>query len=251
MAQGDSTSHTGLLKYANGNFTGGPPSSNPGLLNVFTDVGGTILSSGEQMKPQSNYPARFVVNSGSYAGTYYINHNDQTGYTMATDHFIYSGRTNIDLLHAYTHWPNDQMMAISNFNNNTPWGCDMFIRANGQFVLNASNITNGGGQYDPTSNGGNLDYYANFPGSNGAFTPSAVNTDWTINFAIGINAGTPPMQAQNWTIDVYDGFGITLLYSTGGIVNLATPGGPPFPMTFSDSFNCPYWSMLMWDINVN
>lgn len=243
MAAGNKINGSGIIQYANGTFSGG---TTPSLLTIFTDTSGATLSNGDIMQPRNitnNVPG-FRVNNGSYAGDYYINQNDPTGYTAAYVARISPRDYILNYFHNYIHYPTDQMMVFSGFNNSSPWGADIQLQVGGNDIMKALGI--GMGSYDPTGNGNNLDYYANFPGSAGAYQAGSVNTDWTVDITVGIDGASPPGAMQMWDINVYDAFGTVTLLSTGPF-NLDISG----PTTYNTSFTCNYWSAMNFQITIN
>lgn len=251
MGLGDKIQSTGIIKYADGAWSAGsPPVNTDGILTMLVDVNNANPGAGNTMRPLNPNTSRpgYAISGGTYSGSYFINQNNPQGYTAASVFGITPKQYNLNYLHDYIHYPTDQMMVFSGFQNNSVHAFDFSLRVNSNFIMDVVNI--GSGPYDPAGNGNNLEYYANYPGSAGAYAAGAINTDWTVDMTFAINGGSPPASVQSWTVDVYDAFGITNLFNSGPI-DLATPGGPPFPQSYNTTFTCPYWAALGFQININ
>ena len=197
MAAGTKMESTGVLQYAGSAISAG---KTRGLLSVFTDVSSATPNSGGLMYPRDNtgIPSYgYLINSGSYAGDYYINRNDTVGETAWKNINNSSGKFRMDDYYNYVHWPTDNkfvtiwdnMMAMDNMN--------FIVKCNGQSVLNAT--VNSMTVFDPSS--GNPYTMASGSGSAGAFSVSAINTNWTVQMIL---TNTTQMMPTNINYDVKD-----------------------------------------------
>jgi len=208
-----------------------------GLLSVFTDVSGATPSGNGRMypgvttiitQPEPNYR----VNAGTYLGSYYINRNDSVGESFYSNFASTGGQFDIDLLHSYIHWTTDQRLSIDLQNiSNAFYGFRLLI--SGTPVVDLASIS-------PAPYGQGLDYYANFPGSGGAYSPASINTGWTFTISVAYDPANPPFTPGDLTfaVDVYDHHTNDLISSNS--LQVSEVGGRNPPVQNADVY-IDYW----------
>lgn len=220
---GGSTASGGPISYASGSIVSGETRS---LLTVFTETANATPSSGNLMYPLfSSSDLYFVVDSGTYAGAYYINRNTIEGETRWGNAYFGQLLSLGDLLN-YQHWPPDNrlIVVVDNQSSDTH---QVTIKYNTTNVFDTGVST---GLYEPFS--GTPSFCASAPGGN-AFDVGAVNTDWTIYFII---ENKDQVNNSEVTITMTDFHGVLPSdYAKGGSINSGTS------WLFNESSAWNYW----------
>lgn len=176
---GSTISLTGPISYASGSISASVSTS---LLSSFTEVSNATLASGNKMYPSEiNYTTindlYYTVESGSYAGIYYINRNDPAGVNAFNEALISGlGTVYFDQFRGYRHWPDDNQFAPS-INVFSAEDHTITIKYGGQIILDVY-LNGSSGTYDPFA--GFPDFCGNGPNSAGKFDAGAVSTGWDL-----------------------------------------------------------------------
>lgn len=213
-----------------------------GILTILTQIPSAIPSFGDKMFWDGGGPDYgFIVNSGTYAGGYPVNRNNTIGENIWRTAAINSGLMRMVDWYDYQHWINDQRFGITITNNSSD---DHYIQLKVLAMGGISPVTYTSnamsGIFDPFSGG--IDYYANGPGSTGAWDPGAVNTGWTMQITV-INVTQNMPSILN--VDVSDYHTRNSIYNSNG------PLFPPNTWTLQDTWNQRYYSAFNCIIDIS
>jgi hypothetical protein len=221
---------SGGIQYANNTINAGFTRS---LLSCMTNISSAVPGSGDKMSIYYNTDFGYIVNSGTYVGTYYINKNDPQGAIIWQN--MNSGSFLFNDIHSYQHWTPDNYLSM-NYNVNPPENFVFQVGCNGIKVYSNTWSGPGGGSFSPTA-------MASLPGSVGAFDVGSINTGWSTSFDISIARPMNPFYVVN--VDVNDYYTGNSLYSN--MFNLDATNG----YSFIDNFAQNYWDVPYFNVNVS
>jgi len=210
MAAGTEMESTGILQYADSAITAG---KTRGLLSVFTDVSSAVPNSGGKMYPYDfggTASFGYNINSGAYAGGYYINRNNSVGETAWSNINSSGGIFTMDSYYNYIHWPKDnRFVTIWDNNSNPQDDMEFVVLCDGITALD--DLVLAGTIYDP-STGAPYDI-GSATGSAGAFSVGTINTGWNMRINLTNLTQMQPTNVKYQITDYNNGY----IYASGVI----------------------------------
>ena len=226
----------GSIRYASGSISAGETTS---LLSTFTEISNAVPASGNRMYPvwsPANANLYFTIDSGSYAGNYYINRNNTYGVDAWSEAQVNSGRMRLNLLRGYQHWPADNYVNLI-LSNKTADIHNITINFNATTIFNQDLAASQGSDYN--SNG--IILCANAPG-NSAFDVGTVSTDWTVDYTV---ENKDAINTSNVTVTVTDHHTSESLHTS----NFSLSSGTVW--SFNDGYSHRYWQVPKIDILID
>ena len=223
---GTAISLTGSISYASGSAADGTLKS---LLTAFTEVTNAVPAAGNKMYPvYFNDQLYYSIDSGSYAGNYYINRHDSYGLNAWSNRST-GGSISLNQLRGYCHWPTDNYVfpRIRNFSFDD---FDVLIQFNAIKVFQLSLGAMSANDYDP----GDIVLCSTVPDQYNAFAASGVSDGWSVTYSV-----TNTTQAYGTAVDVYviDWHTDEVLHSNYFDLNAGTV------WSFEDGYSNFYWKV--------
>jgi hypothetical protein len=223
---GSTISLTGPISYASGSISAGETTS---LLSTFTEVSNAVPVAGNKMYPvYLNDQLYYSIDSGSYAGNYYINRHDSYGLSAWTNRST-GGGIRLNQLRGYRHWPADNYVypRIRNFSSDDH---DVLIQFNAIKVFQLSLGAISANDYDP----GDIVPCSAVPDQYNAFESSGVNDGWSVTYTV---TNTTQTYGSSVTVDVIDWHTTEALHSNFFDLNAGTV------WSFEDGYSNFYWKV--------